>query len=1369
MKKLVSIVLAISMLLVTISMTSVVANAATSNAVTLTSLTCDSEETAVTAKMNFNTSIDCTVILAVYDSFGKLLNVTYKDSPATTGEFSMHLSGEQSFKNCAAKVFFMDSLNDFQPVNAPISGIVKLDESGESDYVKIRGVVVETPLVYLDGYKDIDTTKKPEVAIHVYDDYGTENKEYIDYYGSVYGSGRECVYFVGDTHAEDYLGRSVIAYVKPSVGALKFEIDSIEVDTLRDKTLTMRLDQFEAYIAGEIEYYEDGASKSTFVKTEGNIPLVFNYAGGYDVADLNALVGSGCLYGGEITLIDNDDVMGYDVAFCTLAATAVVKKVTANSISLYNNAYVGGGAYTKTIYVYPEDITKVVRIYKDGEIINHTELKEWDILSIYGESSRADVIIAEVISNKIDGTVSGVKTSKSSADGCAYKINDVWYDVAEGVYDEGLDVGVTGTFYVDEFGKIVAFIDASASTGNYGYVIAVKADEAEFGAAGSCVVKAQILTADGVKVYEVRNNAKFNTSDGATNTLNISDWTFDGEVSNDYGLFDEFASNSGSIVKYTEDSNGRLATITEAGYSKGGILEPEFEIASIYGAHEFDKEVLKLGRNIDIDAVIFVVGDSVDKCFVISVADLEDKTEYNVIASYRTKKADDADILVITFDTFNGVSAASNVAVVSGLSTSVDADGLTVYAVDYLQDGVEKSAVTTAEVYDFFEYDLTVGDVVKVKKTGDVITYLDFVFDFAEGVRDNSIATGGMVEYSSDIGYPGVDESFVGGVVTGYAERNNRVVIDGYEYSLSKGVNFYEVNPIASEVAVTVKEGPTFTSIADSIYDYTTDGVKLLDSNNNVIHENISVEDVQKLYADYVYIRTFEDEIVDVIVVKGYNVKTPEKKINVIYGSVTETKVSATSADGMAYKIDDIWYDISDSPINDSVYVVSVGSGGEFYIDESGKIIAYFEDVTLTDGLEYEYGYVIATAAQETDFGAEGSCILKVQMLTSDGIEIFEVKNNAKHNKMDCTTVKLNINDWYMDDYGILGDDGKYEGFSNIARTVVKFGTDANGYIASIIEAEYATGAVEADFEHGRITGVCEFDAEDGSLGSKAIDPDTTVFVVDSIIDNCFVASAGDLEHLVEYEVVASYRTRTADDADILVITFASFNGVSAASNVAVVSGLSTTTDEDGFTVFAIEYLQNGEEYYALTNADIYDAYEYDLTVGDVIKVKKKGDVITSLAFVFDFAEGVRDNRIATGSTVSVNVGTAGMDELFVGGVVTNYNDNGDRVTINGNEYRLEKGVNFYEIDMNARDLVITAEEVSTFTSLSELLYNGETTTVDVFNNKGVVLIDNIRVDDVQELYADYVYIRLYGEDIVDVIVVKGYDVIVADSSAYEW
>ena len=141
MKKFISTLLTILIILASLSITPIAAESAPlpSN-VTLRSIVCNSTGDTVTAKMTFDTVLDCTVILAVYDGSRKLLNVTYKDSPATATDFSISLSGYQSYLNCPAKIFFWDTLNTLKPFNVSLSGTVEpipsylavIEEAGES-------------------------------------------------------------------------------------------------------------------------------------------------------------------------------------------------------------------------------------------------------------------------------------------------------------------------------------------------------------------------------------------------------------------------------------------------------------------------------------------------------------------------------------------------------------------------------------------------------------------------------------------------------------------------------------------------------------------------------------------------------------------------------------------------------------------------------------------------------------------------------------------------------------------------------------------------------------------------------------------------------------------------------------------------------------------------------------------------------------------------------------------------------------------------------------------------------------------------------------------------------------------------------------
>ncbi|MBR5613671.1 MAG: hypothetical protein IKW64_00020 [Clostridia bacterium] len=127
MKKFISIALVISILLITMSITPIASDMSTlpSN-VTLKSIVCNKDGNTVTAKMTFNSILDCTVIMAVYDNnSSELLIAAYSDSPATATDFSISLSGYQNYLNCPVKIFFWDNLDTLRPVNTVLEGTVE--------------------------------------------------------------------------------------------------------------------------------------------------------------------------------------------------------------------------------------------------------------------------------------------------------------------------------------------------------------------------------------------------------------------------------------------------------------------------------------------------------------------------------------------------------------------------------------------------------------------------------------------------------------------------------------------------------------------------------------------------------------------------------------------------------------------------------------------------------------------------------------------------------------------------------------------------------------------------------------------------------------------------------------------------------------------------------------------------------------------------------------------------------------------------------------------------------------------------------------------------------------------------------------------
>ncbi|MBE7031760.1 MAG: S-layer homology domain-containing protein [Ruminococcaceae bacterium] len=761
--------------------------------------------------------------------------------------------------------------------------------SANLGYVKIRGIVEENTVASIIGTKNIDTTKEAVVTIDVADDYSSTNSMWVK-------DAPVTEFLVGGTDAEDYLGQSVIAYVE-KVGN-KWQLVSIAVDTARNKELVIGLDQFSAGGASgtDLKYFKEGSNDTTDAKIHTNDTVENDFAvvvnGEWDSnASVATAVAGKLNYGGQIRLIDNNDLKGYDVAFIDIAYTAVVDEVTKNKI------VTKAGVLGDIKYDF-EDETKVLKVMKDGAEIDVAELAEFDVLSIYANSKNSNYIVIEVLGSNVVGTITSSKNSKTSQGGVAYKVADTWYDVADGAYKASdLAVGEGGTIYVDQFGKIAAFIEDAALAGgaatNYAYIIAVSGEKSGF---GNVDVRIQMLTADGVVVKSLANNAALElgatiTKDNEENTipatkeikLDLDKWNAGADKEMGTGddvkgqtIYAEIVGMATNVVQYAANSNGYITKITEAGY------DADFVTAGSFAANaEFDSARAKFGsQKVEADAIVFVTASvsQIDKYAVATLDAFKNEDLYTVTVGYQDKKSDAPNVIVIPATELT-TSASANVAVVTEAGNSTDAEGNEIYTIKYFIDGEEVTTNTTADVASTVAIP-TVGDVVKINITGDAISTLEYVWDFAPVIRDNyDDGSGNAVTLATTTNAVAAKGNYVrsgletiyGGIVT---DCN-----DDYQISFANDIwtssavnnkyldeakNVYVIEVGSRSTVIDTGSYRDFSYFEDL---YTEAASKLYDAEGNFINKTGKANKVG--YGDHVYVREYDGDIIDVVIVKG--------------------------------------------------------------------------------------------------------------------------------------------------------------------------------------------------------------------------------------------------------------------------------------------------------------------------------------------------------------------------------------------------------------------------------------------------------------------------------------------------------------------
>ena len=781
--------------------------------------------------------------------------------------------------------------------------------SANLGYVKIRGIVTENALVNINGTKNIDTTKDATVVFgNGIEDFQSTNSVWVK--DNTGASVTE--FLVGDTDVADYIGHSVVGYVK-KVGN-DWTMISAAIDTARNDELVIALDAFAGHdttVGKEaVKYYKDGANDVTSVKVSDSIAVVYNNDGvNAYTSSFDALKGS--LYGGAITLIDNDEVRGYDVAFIELAETAIVKKVTEDGINLYNTLTLYAD---KFIEIDADDETKVVKVMKDGVEIDASELNEWDVLSVYADGNAANVIIAEVAGEQVVGTVSSKKDSKASQGGKAFKVNDTWYDVAAGAYKyTDLDVAEGGTIYVDKFGKIAAFIEDSALAGglsaNYAYVLGMEAEAASFGATGVSV-NVQMVTADGVKVLPLKSNVVYEDEDTNSYDFDLTKWAYTkgtpdtvqsrnadattankhwNMISNDTTATTAIAATAadgivGTVVQYVVNSNGYITKITEAGHDTA-----KFKANATLGdgsSQAYDADNSKFANGyVDNDTIVFIIGNATTSR-VGTLADLDHENSYTVNAAYADKKAEDNNIIVVPYSDLL-VSKTSSIAVIKEAGNGINAAEEAVWTITYLVDGEEVTANTDADTATGTIP--TPGDIVKVKLDGNgVITNISTIWNFKENIRPadlnastSNATTASATETATFSGTSTAKEKFYGGVVLGYKDTSTEAKLNyadtnasPIDIKLSRAANVYVIDALGRTTIIKNGSDANFKAF-EALYDSTKAAAAftLADDDNATADVTISAgagsQTSAQAYADHVYVRTYEDRATDVVIVKS--------------------------------------------------------------------------------------------------------------------------------------------------------------------------------------------------------------------------------------------------------------------------------------------------------------------------------------------------------------------------------------------------------------------------------------------------------------------------------------------------------------------
>ncbi len=636
---------------------------------------------------------------------------------------------------------------------------VIFDGKGDYDYEslltrdlgvkKFSGILNENVVTDYAGGKDIDVNDEPVVDFEYdkNDDYDNYDIKDVDD-GTVYaGDAADEVY--------DLIGKHVNVYVKEKDNSKdEFEIISIAASS-KNKVVSYTLDQFDAVQdTTTLKFFKNENSRTSDPVKVNAEPAIFfnNIYYGDDIADVfgdGELVEKDSTWSGKVTLIDNGGTSAYDVIKVEMAAPGVIDEVsTGGKVSFKEVVSTKKG--DKVDLDFDESIEdQIIKLTKDGQPMDWKELKEWDVVSVLYNDSAEFYDVRVIGASAIDGSVASRKASKTSADEYEYTIGGNSYDVAENAFGtkaNGWAPGTAGLFYVDEYGKIVAYdkngsTTQSTTSGNYGYILNTSVTSDDWGKNN---IRVQLLDKSG-KVAEGYLASKVKVEYPASVGLDAADLkagatgaaeesaTYDVEKFGDIDAVAEAMVNQ--LVTYDANTSGELKTIT---FYQEDEVENSLCLYDSESTYSFDEEnkELTVGHKYDVDddtIVFYIKGDS--KINGIGATQTATKTaskvgtaatlaEYDGVGKTAYPAAvfdveNDIPAVVVIYNTSGGISPSSNVAVVDSTGSGY-VDGDTCDSITYFLNGEKKTSYVDPDVTLNFDVDdLTQGSLVKLSLSAD--------------------------------------------------------------------------------------------------------------------------------------------------------------------------------------------------------------------------------------------------------------------------------------------------------------------------------------------------------------------------------------------------------------------------------------------------------------------------------------------------------------------------------------------------------------------------------------------------------------------------------------------------------------------------
>ncbi|MCX7714960.1 MAG: S-layer homology domain-containing protein [Clostridia bacterium] len=391
---------------------------------------------------------------------------------------------------------------------------------------------------------------------------------------------------------------------------------------------------------------------------------------------------------------------------------------------------------------------------------------------------------------------------------------------------------------------------------------------------------------------------------------------------------------------------------------------------------------------------------------------------------------------------------------------------------------------------------------------------------------------------------------------------------------------------------------------------------------------------------------------------------------NSVQGKISEIDDEGITVGGTYYKV-----------ANNYTETLKLAQEGTFYLDVEGKIAAVDTTTETSDNYAYLVRAYVSTDSDD---------VAKFKVFTKEGKELVleaaeKIKFNGTSKQLATDVVETLLN-----------------GNANVEKQLITYELNSEGKIVTLNTAvdNTATGAVnENAFTKNYVLSGAEYNATLKKIGNIKVASDTVIFNIPSdatSVSDYSIEKMSMFEDEAKYDIIVFDRT---DDftAKAIIVTNANFQ-TNAESAIAVVSKVTSTTNDDGDTVDRLYAYSNGKtlEINAEDKGLLVKESGDTLENGDIIQYKTNANgEIASFRVLFDI--DAKNTEMTATPAENLDIVYGKVTQKFTSSMNVSVND-GEVVN-----YALTNDVVVYTVDTTKSKNNITVGTISDI-----LKYNAE-------------------------------------------------------------